>query len=359
MKIKQLFSVVAMLVTSLVSVNAHAGAHYDKHGNVGYDTAAECDAAVQAGTAKFYQSFTHKSPLLRKGEKSVQEATIKDLGDQYKAGACDLGVGHKLGRDGVSKKLQGKFIPFSPDMPVNVYLDGKGNAVRVSMQQCDNWFSGNAPRPVEVLVAKTPAPIEPTITPTEVATAPVATTPSTSAAAPAIFAGVAGLGAYAFGTIGAHSEEMHSNGRQPSFYSRGIFKDTSTTAAGQVGVGLQLNKWLGGEVYVQGGQEKKYISKEGNKQDLNRYEVGTRLVLGHNVTDKLRVFGKAGVAAVHQDDHHPQFTVGAGAVYQLTDKLGLRWDYDHAVKRSDHIYYDNMGFGKSHYTGLGLQYKFK
>lgn len=32
-----------------ISTHANAGMVTDSHGNVGYDTAAECDAAVQAG----------------------------------------------------------------------------------------------------------------------------------------------------------------------------------------------------------------------------------------------------------------------------------------------------------------------
>ena len=37
---------------------AQAGMVTDQHGNVGYDSAAECDAAVQAGTARFYRPVT-------------------------------------------------------------------------------------------------------------------------------------------------------------------------------------------------------------------------------------------------------------------------------------------------------------
>lgn len=359
MHIKKLFSIVAMFAASFVSVNAHAAAHYDKHGNVGYDTAAECDAAIQAGTAKFYQSFTHKPPLIRAGEKSVQTATLKELGSQYAMGACDLGVGKKLGRDGVSKALQGKYIPFSPDMEVNVYTDKNGNAVRVSMKQCDNWFSGNAPRPVQ-FVTSTQAPAE-----TVVATQPevVSTTPAVVDAAsktnPAVFAGLAGVGAYAFGTVGVHSEKMEANGKQPSFYNRGIYNDKSTDVTGQVGVGLQFNPYVGGEVYFEDGKNKTYTATNGNVQNVNRLAWGARAVVGTNADAKIRGFLKAGVAAVHQDDFHPHFTVGAGALYQLTDTVALRADYDHYVKRSPRVYYNNMGFKNSNYVGLGLQYKFK
>ena len=63
-----------------------------------------------------------------------------------------------MGRDGVSKALQGKYIPFSPDMQVNVYLDASGKPTRASMQQCDNWFSGNAPRAVPLPPERAPEP---------------------------------------------------------------------------------------------------------------------------------------------------------------------------------------------------------
>ncbi len=360
MSIKRILSMLAVLAASLTSLTAQAGVTYDAHGNVGYDTAAECDAAVQSGNVKFYESLTHKPPLIRKGEAAVQRATIKDLGEQYAKGACDIGVGRKLGRDGVSTKLQGKFIPYSPDMAVNVYTDKAGNAVRVSMAQCDNWFSGNAPRPVS-LVQNTPMAVTPaeTFTPVETATTtPVATTTS-SGSSPAAFITAAGLGAYAFGTIGAHSEKMEANGNQPSFYNRGVYDDTSTTAAGQVGAGLQFNPYVGGEIFGQAGATKKYQSTTGETQKINHRVIGARAVVGSNADAKLRGFVKLGVAAVHQDDFHPQFTAGLGATYQVTDKVAVRADYDHYFKRSKHIYYDNMGYSKSHYAGVGLQYKFK
>ena len=158
MKNIKLLSALAAVGASFVAFEAHAGMVSDAHGNVGYDTAEECDAAVQSGQAKFYESFTHKPTLKRPGETSVQAATIKDLGPQYRLGACDKGVGRRMGRDGVSKALQGKYIPFSPDMQVNVYLDASGKPTRASMQQCDNWFSGNAPRAVPLPPERAPEP---------------------------------------------------------------------------------------------------------------------------------------------------------------------------------------------------------
>jgi hypothetical protein len=54
----------ALLVSILATESAIAGMVTDPHGNVGYDTAAECDAAVNSGKAKFYVSYTRKSALL-------------------------------------------------------------------------------------------------------------------------------------------------------------------------------------------------------------------------------------------------------------------------------------------------------
>lgn len=144
----------------------------DPQGNVGYDTAAECDAAVAAGTAKFYQPFTTKPPLKRDGEVEVKTMQLLDLvkADQaaarlgfdpagYTRGACDIGVGHSGGRDGVSRELIGKFVPYSPTMSVNVYFDQQSSIVRASMKQCDNHFGGVLPRPVGSTAPGAAAPL--------------------------------------------------------------------------------------------------------------------------------------------------------------------------------------------------------
>ena len=125
----------------------------DLHGNVGYSTAAECDAAVSAGSAKFYQPFTEHPPLQRDGEATVKQGLLSDAGPHYGRGACDVGVGRSEGRDGVSAPLIGNFVPFSPDIPVNLYSDAAGKLVRVSMQKCDNNFGDNFPRPINVLTS--------------------------------------------------------------------------------------------------------------------------------------------------------------------------------------------------------------
>jgi hypothetical protein len=153
----------ALILALLV---AHAGQAWagkvtDRHGNEGYDTAAECDAAVRAGKARFYKSHTNHPPKLREGETGVKTQSLGQLiipkhtvtsklygAANYALGSCDIGAPASGGRDGVSEPLQGKFIPFSAAMLVNVYVDKAGNPLRVSMKQCDNWFSHSFPRPV-------------------------------------------------------------------------------------------------------------------------------------------------------------------------------------------------------------------
>lgn len=66
----------------------HAGMVRDAHGNVGYDSAAECDAAVAAGDVRFYQSFTDHPPLKRVGETDVKVLKLKELVQAQKAAAA-------------------------------------------------------------------------------------------------------------------------------------------------------------------------------------------------------------------------------------------------------------------------------
>jgi hypothetical protein len=169
----------------LASAPVWAASVTDGHGNVGYDTAEECDAAVRAGTAKFYKSFTTKPAFKRAGETSVKVMRLSDVpaaaGADYKLGACDVGARHQGNRDGVAPALQGKYVPISPDFLVNVYYNKAGQPVRSMMKQCDNWFSGPFPRPL----AAAPAPRKTTAAPAPVP-APVAVAPAvTPAPAPA------------------------------------------------------------------------------------------------------------------------------------------------------------------------------
>jgi hypothetical protein len=184
----------------LAGAPAWAASVTDSHGNVAYDSAEECDAAVRAGTAKFYKSFTTKPAFKRARETSVKVMRLADVpapaGD-YKLGACDLGARHQANRDGVAPALQGKYVPISPDFLVNVYYNKAGQPVRTMMKQCDNWFSGPFPRPLAaaparkvsaapaVVPAPVPAPVvaAPAPAPVQAAAKPVAAPAPAPAAA--------------------------------------------------------------------------------------------------------------------------------------------------------------------------------
>lgn len=356
--INKLFSMMSAFCLAFASVTVQADMITDAQGNVGYDTAAECDAAVSNGTAKFYQPFTHKQPLLREGEKGVQQAKISDLGTKYQHGACDLGSGPRLGRDGVSTALQGKYVPYSPDMPINAYTDKNGSVVRVTMGQCDNWFSDNAPRPVAfskptVTEAK-PEPIaepEPMPEPEVAETAPVEM-PTAIKAAP-----------YVFGTLGM----LHDGVR---IKESGITKSgkplsaNDSRFAGQVGIGIQINDTWGGELFYQGSRKNYY---EDMIYALNR-TFGARATVGKNITDKARVFAKVGAAGVQHTKSTllgkgkmvARPTLGVGITYDVNDNWAVRGDYDHIFKLSDAKRSDNKGaqWKGSNYLGAGIQYKF-
>ncbi len=400
MKTMKIVSTAVVLSAAFASFSAKADMVTDAHGNVGYDTAAECDAAVANGTARFYTPFTHKAPLKRKGEAKVQTATLKDLGEQYARGACDVGVGRRMGREGVSTALQGKFIPFSPEMPINVYTDRAGNAVRVTMAQCDNWFSGSAPRPVGVVapVAVNTQPSEPEIT----STAPVVV--------PAVAAAF-GAKPYVFGTLGALDAGVKANRNISGV--EGVSNDRDTRFAGQVGFGVQFNPWLGAELFYTGSAPHKFetnadisnlvtpanaaaagISTTQNYvTETQQHTYGGRLTLGHNFTDKFRLFGKAGVAGTtmkitevtggesssipavnavltnlhstvkgrleNQKGTFARPTAGIGATYNVTDKLAVRGDYDHYFKKDyEHNGHEYTAKGFN-YVGVGVQYNFR
>ena len=100
----------------------------DRHGNEGYSTAAECDAAVAAGSAKFYEAFTEHAPLRRDGEVAVKRGTLSDAGPHYGRGACDLGVGSPQGQDLAAWRAG------------ILKLDGNGHAVG----ECDEGVHHNS-----------------------------------------------------------------------------------------------------------------------------------------------------------------------------------------------------------------------
>ena len=339
---------------ALMAAGAQAGMVSDAHGNVGYDTAAECDAAVHNGTARFYQSATHKKPLLRKGERKVATATIRDLGPQYALGACDMGVGHKFGRDGVARALQGKYVPYSPDMPVNVYSDASGRAVRVSMQQCDNRFSDNAPRPVapmerqpEPVVAPEPQPVvEPAPEP--------APEPKASS----------GIRPYVFGTLGALQDGYKYE--KPGYTE----SESNTRTAGQIGAGVQFNNLLGAELYYQGGDKHRFDDGAGGTNKVQNHTYGGRVTVGGDIGEKLSLFCKDGVAGVKHklkdtDGNSYSFktkarpTLGIGGLYKFTENLGLRADYDYYFRKKEREENgEKFTWKGNHYVGAGVQYTF-
>lgn len=347
-----------VLSAALIPLCVHAGMVTDADGNVGYDTLAECDAAVQAGTARFYQPVTTMPPLRRKGEVSVRTGRLADLGPQYAAGACDLGVGRKDGRNGVSRALQGKYVPYSPNMAVNLYQNAQGETVRVSMAKCDNRFSDVKPRAVPVAAAPAPAPVAaPAPAPAAApAPAPVASTPAPVAAAPAP-AGK-GITPYVFGTAGMVNDS--------AIYRAPVAGDsvgaTDRQIGGQIGAGLQFNNLLGAEMFYQGGKSHEYPLANGvETAGIGLTALGARVTLGGNLTEKLRLFGKLGAARVTHDsftggdESKTRGLVGFGATYQLNNQLSLRFDADHYPRMSVG---SNPRWGNIDYFGVGLQYNF-
>lgn len=410
MKTMKIVSMIVALSAAFASFSAKADMVTDAHGNVGYDTAAECDAAVANGTARFYTPFTNKAPLKRKGEAKVQTASLKDLGEQYARGACDVGVGRRMGREGVSTALQGKFIPFSPDMPVNVYTDKAGNAVRVTMAKCDNWFSGSAPRPVGVVAAATaPVVTEPTSSEpvVEVAPAVIPAAAAAFAAKPYVFGTLGSLDMATDAVYGPVTKNVEfAPGTIVPVSARGVAKDNRDTRfAGQVGFGVQFNKLLGAELFYTGSANHKLdmtvmpsvpeansaqlsvagvtVSNQKYTTKTEQHIYGTRLTLGHNFTDALRVFAKGGVAGtttkikeVYGGDGgvvashltpvlqqwlegkkgtYARGTAGLGVTYNVSDKLAIRGDYDHFFKK-EYKGFTNKG---QNYIGVGLQYNFR
>lgn len=340
------------------STHANAAITTDVRGNTAYDTAAECDAAVQNGTARFYVPEAKNKPLRQKGERSVKTSRISDLGDQYRLGACDVGVGKKNGRVGVDRKLQGKYVPFSPSMPLNTYLDASGNVVRVSMQGCDNRFSEALPRavsipapppvviappPVPVIVAVEPPPLPAPapMPPPMMVVAPPAPTPPPSPSAR--------TNAYVFGLVAAQNDAICQ-----------VDGDKATLLVGQIGAGMNFNAIFGAEIYAQAAKDHSY-NTAANNETSSTSAFGVRLTAGAQLTPHARIFAKAGAAYVnHQFGNDSKSearpTLGVGITYDLTPALSLRGDADMSFKRSKNQ--PHPAWGDDKFVGLGLQYKF-
>lgn len=344
------------------STHANAAITTDARGNTAYDTAAECDAAVQNGTARFYVPEAKNKPLRQKGEKSVKTSRISDLGGQYRLGACDVGVGkQKGGRVGVDRKLQGKYVPYSPSMPLNSYLDASGNVVRVSMQGCDNRFSAATPRAVSI-PAPPPVAVAPPPAPVIVAPAPVVVTivaPPVPAPAPMpapviVVAPPAptpppAMKPYIFGLVAAQNDAIcHVDG------------DNATLLVGLVGAGMNFNAMFGGEIYAQAAKSHTYSGTK-TPGTSNTSAVGARLTVGTQLTPQTRVFAKVGAAYVKHEfggdsKSEARPTLGVGFTYDLTPALSLRGDADMSFKRSRNQ--PHLAWGDDKFVGLGLQYKF-
>jgi Outer membrane protein beta-barrel domain len=340
------------------STQASAAMTTDVRGNTAYDTAAECDAAVQNGTARFYVPEAKNKPLRQKGERSVKTSRISDLGDQYRLGACDVGVGKQKGRVGVDRKLQGKYVPFSPSMPLNTYLDASGNVVRVSMQGCDNRFSAAVPRavsmpaPPPVVVAPLPAPVivmaEPAAVVVVQPPAPMPP-PMVVVAPPAPMPPPDRMKPYVFGVVAAQNDAIcHVDG------------DNATLLVGQIGAGMNFNAMLGGEIYAQAAKSHTY-SGTTTPGTSNTSAIGARLTVGTQLTPQARVFAKVGAAYVNHEfgndsKSEARPTLGVGFTYDLTPTLSLRGDADMSFKRSKNQ--THPAWTDDKFVGIGLQYKF-
>jgi Outer membrane protein beta-barrel domain len=345
----------------LISAQVNAAIHKDKRGNTAYDTAAECDAAVQNGTARFYQPVSKNKPSRQKGEKSVKTSRISDLGEQYRLGACDLGVGAQKGRKGVDRKLQGKYVPYSPSMPLNTYLDASGKVVRVSMQLCDNRFSAAIPRAVSipplppVAVAPPPPPPPPAPPPPPppppppVVVEPPPPAPVVAAPPPPPPPPPPGIKPYIFGQLAAQKDAIcHVDGTP------------ATLLTGLVGAGVNITPMLGAEVYIQASKSHTY-NQAVDPGTSKTSAFGARMTVGTNVSPQTRIFGKVGAAYVNHkfagdSKSEARPTLGIGFTYDLTQALSLRGDADVAFKRSKNQPHPSWGDDKS--VGLGLQYKF-
>jgi hypothetical protein len=340
-----------MVLGGLAMAQAHAGMVKDANGNVGYDTVAECDAAVQSGQARFYAPVTKMPALKRKGEKSVSVSTLAQTDAQYKLGACDVGVGRANNRNGVSATLRGKFIPFSPSMPVNAYADASGKVVRVSMAQCDNRFSENMPRPVPMAaVAAAPAPVAAAPVVVAAAPAPVAAAPAAMPKAAPAMAPAFRMTPYLFGTVGVQRDLIGNApispwGAQPDDHGHDL--------ALQGGAGYQITPMFGAEVFAQGGKELTFENGSSTKTRA----LGLRGTAGYDISDAVRVFGKLGFARVTHSgassESETRPTLGLGVSYDISKNLAVRGDFDHFVKKS------GSNWKALNYVGVGVQYSFQ
>lgn len=208
---KLISSLPLLTLGAVISIPAQAAIHYDSHGNVGYDTLAECQTAIQSGTARFYKPVTSDQPILRGSEVSVGTARLGNLAPEYSRGTCDIGTSGRNGRDGVAKAIQGKYVPYSPDMLINQYSDVSGNITRVTMGQCDNWFSGPLPQGMPVVADPVPIPA-PIPQPVVLVPTPLAAVSAAAGSIPVWVPVVAGVAAVILLASGGDSDSSSTTG---------------------------------------------------------------------------------------------------------------------------------------------------
>lgn len=171
---------------------------------------------------------------------------------------------------------------------------------------------------------------------------------------------------YLFGSLGvAHDSVIHITADP----QRGVAASDRQRAA-QWGWGMQFHELLGAEIFVQGGLQQRYpsVGAESVRQAARAF--GARITLGVDLSEDLRVFGKAGLArVVHSgrgtwaptlDGHgysnrQSRSALGLGLSYRLSGQLALRADADHIFKRRNDR---ETGWGNLDYFGLGLQYAY-
>jgi hypothetical protein len=99
-------SVFVLTASCFFTMQALAAMRTDANGNVGYDSLAECEAAIASPSVKFYQPFTQHPPLKRAGEADVKQMRLQDLTNaNYSKGSCDIGVGRS--QNGAFAQRQG------------------------------------------------------------------------------------------------------------------------------------------------------------------------------------------------------------------------------------------------------------
>lgn len=171
---------------------------------------------------------------------------------------------------------------------------------------------------------------------------------------------------YVFGSLGtAHDSVIHIAGDP----TQSVGSSDSQTAL-QLGAGMQFNELLGAEGFAQGGKRHGYVAANGQFQAQAVRTFGARLTLGGEVTERLRLFGKAGLARVIHSgraqwgaaaegqtysNRQTRSLLGLGMTYQLTERLAARADADHIFQRRNDL---DTGWGNLDFFGLGLQYTY-